>query len=93
MFEIDKNIPLIRNEVNGTQFPFFKRGDFHGFVPEILRMVSPLGEKLIFFNHWTTEISRIFVLFAYIHVVLLVAFLEQFDLCSYLKYSRTNEVL
>ena len=56
MSENDKNIPLIvfvsftRNEVSRTQFTILSKEEFQGFVSEILRVVSLLGEKTIFFQ-------------------------------------------
>ena len=68
-----------RNEIGGTHL-IFQNKRFQGFISEILRAVSLLGEKFIFFNSFgTTEISRILKLSVYFHVVLLKSFPEQFS--------------
>ena len=54
MSENDKIVPLIvcdfhRNEVRGAPLVFQKRR-FQGFISELLKVVSLLGEKFIFFS-------------------------------------------
>ena len=77
---------------------------FQSFIFEILRVASLSGEKLIFstplekssffFNSLgTNEISIILKISMYVHVVLLVNFPKQFELCFYFKCSRSSEVL
>ena len=59
---------------------FFQERRFQGFISEILRVLSLLGEKLTFFNSLgTTKISRSHRLSVYISVVLLINFPEQFE--------------
>ena len=73
-----------RNEVKGRHF--------QAFISEILRVVGLLGEKFTFFNSLeTTKISRSHRLSLYINIVLLINFAEQFELCLYFKYSRSNK--
>ena len=82
-----------RNEVRETHSVFQNRR-FQGFIFEILRVVGLLGEKFTFFNSLgTTRISGGLRLSVYIIVVLLINFPEQFKLCYYFKYSRSNKVL
>ena len=77
-----------RNEVCGTDFVKVS------FISVILRMASPLGEKFIFVNFLgKTKISIIFRLSVYTHVVLLIHFPKQFELCFYFKYWMSYEVL
>ena len=65
---------------------FSQKMRFQGFISEILRMVSLLGQKFIFFKNslGKTKILTIFKPSVYIHGVLPINFLEQFELCSYL---------
>ena len=95
MSENDKKVPLMtftRNDVCGTHLVFFQKRRFQGFIPAILRMVS-LGEKFIFNSLGTTKITTMFKLPVHIHVVLLINFPEQFELCFFFKYSRSYKVL
>ena len=86
-------MPFTRNQVCGTHAVFSKE--------EILRFhicnfenVKSLGRKVLFFNSLgTTKISTIFKLSVYTHVVLLINFLEQFELRFYFKYWKRYEVL
>ena len=65
----------------------------HSLISEILRVVCLLREKFTFFNSFgTTKISRSLRLSVYINVVLLINFLEQFELCFYFKYSGSYKV-
>ena len=79
-----------RNEVRGDTFSFSKEE----ISSKNLRVVGLLGEKFTFFNSLgTTKISRILRLSVNINIVLLIKFLEHFELCFYLKYSRSYKVL
>ena len=80
------------NEVRGTNLVSEKRR-FQGFISEILRVVSLLGEKFTFSNSiGTTNISRSLRLSVYINVVHLINFPEQFEFYFYFKYSRSYKV-
>ena len=60
------------HEVLELHLVFFQKRRLQCFISEILRMVSLLGEKFIFFNSiGTTKILIIFRLSVSVHVVLL----------------------
>ena len=65
-----------QKEVGGDTLSFFYRKRiFQCYVSEILRVVSLLGEKFIFLKSpGAIEVSRVFKLSVYIHVVLPVQF-------------------
>ena len=73
-----------RNEVDGIHF--FDKGRFQGFIYEILREVSPLGEELIFSTPLRQPKLEELPNF-------LANFIEQFESCFYFKYSRSYKVL
>ena len=62
-------VTFTNNGVGGTDFVFHSKR-FQGFVSEILGAVSLLGESSFFNSFGTNEISRIFKIFNYFHVVL-----------------------
>ena len=94
-----KNVPLIVRDFHRKlgkrdTLNFFQKRRFQGFISEMLRVVSLLGETFTFFNSLgKTKISRSLRLSVYINFVLLINFPEQFELCFYFKYSRSYKVL
>ena len=81
------------NEVRGTHLVFSKEeiSRFHIYNFESGRS---LGRKVHFFNSLgTTKISKSLRLSVHINLVLLINFLEQFELCLYLKYSRSYIII
>ena len=97
--EIDKNVHSMHCGFHTRRgrwdtLTFFQKKRFQGFISEILRVTSLLGEKFIVFTSLrTTEPFRIFRLSVYIHVVLPVNLSEQFDLCFYFKYSKSYKAV
>ena len=84
-----------RNELGGINLVSQTRR-FEGFISEIfLRVITLLGEKLLFSAPLGNQISQILKLYVYIDVVLLalVNFSERFKLGLYLSLKYGYEVL
>ena len=73
---------------------FFQKMRFKGLLSKSLRIVSQLGGKFIFPNFLErTKISTILRFSAYIDVVLLINFPDQFEFWFHFKYSRSYKIL
>ena len=72
---------------------YFKRRDFKVSYLKLGECKS-LGGKVVFFQlPWDNKNFNNFKFSVFIHVVLLINYLEQFELCFYFQYSIIYEVL